>query len=54
MVVVTHAMSFARRVADVVHVFDHGVVVESGPPSLVLDNPTQEATRRFLTETIAA
>jgi polar amino acid transport system ATP-binding protein len=54
MVVVTHAMSFARRVADVVHVFDQGVVVESGPPALVLDNPRQEATRRFLTETIAA
>lgn len=54
MIVVTHAMSFARRVADVVHVFDHGIVVESGPPGEVLENPSQEATRRFLTETVAA
>ncbi|QDV34119.1 amino acid ABC transporter ATP-binding protein [Tautonia plasticadhaerens] len=54
MIVVTHAMGFARRVADVVHVFDQGVVVESGPPTAVLDNPSQEATRRFLTETLAA
>ncbi|RUL83096.1 amino acid ABC transporter ATP-binding protein [Tautonia sociabilis] len=54
MIVVTHAMSFARRVADVVHVFDHGLIVESGPPDRVLENPREEATRRFLSETLAA
>jgi ABC-type polar amino acid transport system ATPase subunit len=32
MVVVTHAMGFARRVADTVHVMHGGRVVESGPP----------------------
>ena len=32
MVVVTHAMRFARQVALTVHVFDAGLVVEWGPP----------------------
>ena len=50
MVVVTHAMDFARRVADVVHVVDAGRVVESGPPGQVLSHPAHAATRRFLDE----
>ena len=33
MIVVTHAMQFARRVAHRVHVFDAGNVIESGPPA---------------------
>ncbi len=32
LVIVTHAMRFAKQVADVVHVFGEGRVVESGPP----------------------
>jgi ABC-type histidine transport system ATPase subunit len=31
MVVVTHAIDFARRAANKVHVFHEGRVVESGP-----------------------
>ena len=54
MIVVTHAMSFARRVAHSVHVFADGVVAESGPPAQIFDAPTVEATRRFLAETHAA
>ena len=50
MVVVTHAMSFARRVAGVVHVVDGGRVIESGTPDEVLTRPQSEATRRFLDE----
>jgi len=48
LVVVTHAVSFARRVADVVHVLDQGRVLESGPPDEVLLHPRAEATRRLL------
>ena len=48
MVVVTHEVRFAREVADRVVFMDDGMVVEAGPPSIVLDAPVQERTRRFL------
>ena len=48
MIVVTHEMSFARRVANWVVVFDHGKVVEQGPPQQIFDAPTAERTRDFL------
>lgn len=48
MVVVTHEMSFAREVADHVVFMADGYVVESGPPSQVLDDPQQDRTREFL------
>jgi polar amino acid transport system ATP-binding protein len=54
MIVVTHAMSFARRVADTVHVFGEGRVVESGPPDQIFSAPTHEATRALLAEVQAA
>ncbi|MGB8649245.1 MAG: amino acid ABC transporter ATP-binding protein [Mycobacteriales bacterium] len=48
MVVVTHEMGFARDVADSVVFMDGGVVVESGTPQDVINNPQQERTRAFL------
>src|SRR3954468_7556532 len=48
MVVVTHEMTFARRVADWVAVFDAGRIVEEGPPAQIFDAPTTERTRDFL------
>jgi polar amino acid transport system ATP-binding protein len=48
MVVVTHEMTFARQVANWVVVFDHGKVVEQGPPAQIFDNPSAERTRDFL------
>ncbi|MEC5176138.1 ABC-type polar amino acid transport system ATPase subunit [Cryobacterium sp. MP_M5] len=48
MVVVTHEIGFARGAADVVVFMDGGVVVESGPPAEVLDNPQSPRTRAFL------
>jgi polar amino acid transport system ATP-binding protein len=48
MVVVTHEMGFARDVGDTVVFMDGGVVVETGPPREVIDNPQQERTRAFL------
>jgi len=48
MVVVTHEMSFARRVGDWVAVFDEGRIVEQGPPEQIFDAPTTERTRDFL------
>ena len=48
MVVVTHEMTFARRVADWVAVFDAGRIVEQGPPAQIFDAPITERTRDFL------
>ena len=50
MLVVTHEMGFARRVADRVVFMDGGVIVEDGPPEQVIDAPRHERTQRFLTQ----
>ena len=47
MVVVTHEMSFARRVGDWVAVFDAGRIVEQGPPQQIFDAPHDRAHARF-------
>jgi polar amino acid transport system ATP-binding protein len=52
MVVVTHEIGFAREVADVVTFMDGGVVVESGPPSQVLDAPQHARTQSFLAKVL--
>jgi ABC-type polar amino acid transport system ATPase subunit len=48
MVIVTHEMSFARRVADRVLFLDQGVIVEQGPPDRIFQRAEQERTRQFL------
>ncbi len=48
MVVVTHEMGFARRVADRVIFMDEGRIVEVGPPEHFFQNPKHERTKRFL------
>ena len=48
MLVVTHEMGFAREVADRVVFMDGGVVVESGPASSVIAEPSQPRTQDFL------
>ncbi|HVQ25863.1 MAG TPA: ATP-binding cassette domain-containing protein, partial [Planctomycetota bacterium] len=50
MVVVTHVVSFARRVADHVAVLADGRVVEHGPPGEVLERPRAPETRAWLGE----
>ena len=48
MVVVTHEMDFAKRVADWVVVFDKGRVIEQGPPKQIFEAPLGARTRDFL------
>ena len=48
MIVVTHEVGFAREVGDTVVFMDEGVVVESGRPAEVLDNPRHARTQTFL------
>ncbi len=48
MLVVTHEMSFARRVASRAIVLADGRIAEEGTPDAVLDAPRSAATRALL------
>ena len=48
MVIVTHAMQFARDVADRVVFMDGGRIVEEGPADQVIGHPHEQRTREFL------
>jgi ABC-type polar amino acid transport system ATPase subunit len=48
MVVVTHEMGFARRVADRVVFMDRGKLVEQGPPDKLLIDPSSDRLSEFL------
>ena len=48
MVVVTHEMDFARKVANWVVYMEDGVIVEEGPSQEFFSNPKKERTRTFL------
>ncbi len=48
LVVVTHEMAFARRLADRAIVLFEGRILEDGSPAEVLDRPTDARTRAFL------
>lgn len=50
MAVVTHEMGFAREVGDRVLFMDEGVIVESGLPEELFDNPRHERTISFLSK----
>lgn len=54
LVIVTHEMNFARKVADRVVFMNDGVVVESGRPDEIFTNPKEERTKQFLKEYIGA
>ncbi|MCR4264755.1 amino acid ABC transporter ATP-binding protein [Nitratireductor sp. ZSWI3] len=53
MVVVTHEMGFARRVADRVVYMEAGQIVETAPPDRFFDAPQDERSRRFLSKLVA-
>ncbi|MFE3053122.1 amino acid ABC transporter ATP-binding protein [Nocardia sp. NPDC059239] len=48
LVIVTHEVGFARKVADTVVLMDAGRIVEQGPPAQLLDNPSHPRTKAFL------
>lgn len=48
MVIVTHEIDFARKVADRVIFMDGGVIVEEGSAEAVIENPQNERTKTFL------
>ncbi|MFO7707705.1 MAG: amino acid ABC transporter ATP-binding protein [Desulfobacterales bacterium] len=52
MIVVTHEMNFARRVAHRVLFMDGGVIVETNTPEEFFAAPRHERTRQFLSQII--
>jgi polar amino acid transport system ATP-binding protein len=54
LILATHEMGFARESSDVICVLDGGQLIEQGPPSQVLTNPTSERAQQFLDRIIRA
>ena len=52
MVVVTHEMGFAKEVGTRVLFMDQGVVMESGNPGEIFDDPKNERTQKFLSSVL--
>ncbi|WP_352950099.1 amino acid ABC transporter permease/ATP-binding protein [Mesorhizobium sp. M1050] len=52
MVVVTHEMGFARKVADQVVFMDEGRVIEAGTPAAIFDSPKSVRLKHFLAEVL--
>lgn len=50
MLVVTHEMGFARKVADRVIFMDRGEIIEQNTPDAFFDNPQNERTKLFLSQ----
>lgn len=48
LILVTHSLQQARRIADEVLYFHQGKLLEAGPKQAVLDHPTRAETRQFL------
>ena len=48
MLCVTHEIGFAREVCDRIVFMEKGVIVEQGPPEVMLENPKKPRTKQFL------
>jgi len=54
MIVVTHEMEFARKVADRIVFMDFGQIVEVQPPEAFFNNPRSDRTKLFLSQILGA
>jgi len=50
MLVVSHEMGFARGVANRMYFFDEGLIVESGSPHEIFQEPKEDRTKLFLSQ----
>jgi general L-amino acid transport system ATP-binding protein len=50
MIVVTHEMGFAHKVADLMVFMDDGQIVEAAPPDRFFENPESDRTQLFLSQ----
>ena len=48
LIIVTHEMKFAKDVSTKVLFLDKGIILESGTPQEIFDNPREERTKEFL------
>ena len=53
MVVVTHEMGFARKVADQMVFMDAGEIVEAAPPEVFFEAPKSDRTKLFLDQILS-
>jgi general L-amino acid transport system ATP-binding protein len=52
MIVVTHEMGFAKKVADRVIFMDEGKIVESNEPVAFFEHPQSDRTKKFLSQVL--
>ena len=52
MIVVTHEMGFARKVANRVIFMDEGQIIEQNSPNEFFNNPKSDRTKLFLSQII--
>lgn len=52
MIIVTHEMGFAKEVGDRILFMDEGIIIESGSPEDVFDNPKSQRTMNFLSKVL--
>ncbi|MFL6124466.1 amino acid ABC transporter ATP-binding protein [Actinophytocola sp.] len=52
LLVVTHEMGFAKKVADKVAFMDRGVIVEEGPPDALFGSPESPRLKQFLAQVL--
>lgn len=50
MIVITHEMGFAQKVADKIVFMDKGEIIEIGKPAEIIVNPKHERTREFMSK----
>lgn len=50
MIVVTHEIDFARNVSDKIIFMDEGYIAEHGSPDKVIDNPSNDRVKAFLSK----
>ena len=53
MIVVTHEMGFAKKVADSMVFMDHGEIVEIAPPDEFFSTPKSDRTELFLSQILS-
>jgi len=54
MLIVTHHLGFARQLADRFVFMDHGTILEQGTPDIVLNSPTSDRLKVFLSLVLSA
>lgn len=51
-VIVTHEMGFAKEISDRILFMDEGLIIESGTPEEVFNNPKNQRTKEFLSKVL--